>query len=113
LEPYVEVSIDKDVVIEPERIKKWSPGMYKAYIELDPKYKKIGVDVADILEDGIKKILKGKNKTINRISPYDKKILEEAKSNLRKENKLMMEMVQRRKEIKKKKKKNVPRKKRK
>ena len=41
LEPYVEVSIDKDVVIEPERIKKWSPGMYKAYIELDPKYKKI------------------------------------------------------------------------
>ena len=102
LEPYVEVSIDKDVVIEPERIKKWSPGMYKAYIELDPKYKKIGVDVADILEDGIKKILKGKNKTSSRISPYDKKILEEAKSNLRKENKLMMEMVQRRKEIKEK-----------
>jgi lysophospholipase L1-like esterase len=56
----VEVSIDKDVVIEPEKIKKWSPGMYKAYIELDPKYKKIGIDVADILEDGIKKILKGK-----------------------------------------------------
>ena len=98
MEPYVEVSIDKDVVIEPERIKKWSPGMYKAYIELDPKYKKIGVDVADILEDGIKKILKGKNKTSNRISPYDKKILEEAKSNLRKENKLMMEAIEKRKE---------------
>ena len=102
LEPYVEVSIDKDVVIEPEKLKKWSPGMYKAYIELDPKYKKIGIDVADILEDGIKKILKGKNKGNPIISPYDKKIIEEAKSNLRKENKLMMEMVQRRKEIKEK-----------
>ena len=36
--------------------------MYKAYIELDPQYKKSGVEIADILEDGIKKILKGKNK---------------------------------------------------
>ena len=102
LEPYVEVSIDKDVVIEPEKIKKWSPGMYKAYIELDPKYKKIGVDVADVLESGLKKILKNKNKGDNMISPYDKKLIEEAKSNLKKENKLMMEMVQRRKEIKEK-----------
>ena len=102
LEPYVEVSIDKDVVIEPEKIKKWSPGMYKAYIELDPKYKKIGIDVADILEQGIKKILKDKNKGKYLISPYDKKIMEEAKSNLKRENKLMMEMVQRRKEIKEK-----------
>ena len=103
LEPYVEVSIDKEVVIEPEKIKKWSPGMYKAYIELDPKYKKIGIDVADILEQGIKKIIKSNNnKGNNLISPYDKKIIEEAKSNLKKENKLMMEMVQRRKEIKEK-----------
>ena len=102
LEPYVEISIDKDIKIEQEKIKKWSPGMYKAYIELDPKYKKIGVDVADILEEGIKKILKNKNKGNNFVSPYDKKIIEEAKSNIKKENKLMMEMVQRRKEIKEK-----------
>ena len=33
LEPYVEVGIDKDIIIEPEKIKKWSTGMYKAYIE--------------------------------------------------------------------------------
>ena len=102
LEPYVEVGTDKDIIIEPEKIKKWSTGMYKAYIELDPKYKKIGVDVADILEVGIQKILKPKNKGINFMSPYEKKIMEEAKSNLKKENKQMMEMVQRRKEIKEK-----------
>ena len=102
LEPYVEVSMDKDIVIEPEKIKKWSTGMYKAYIELDPKYKKIGIDVADILEEGLKKIIKPKNKGINFMSPYDKKIMEEAKINLKKENKQMMEMVQRRKEIKEK-----------
>jgi len=102
IEPYVEVSLDKDVIIEPEKIKKWSPGMYKAYIELDPQYKKSGVEIADILEDGIKKILKGKNKTLNMVSPYDKKIIEEAKINLKKENKQMLEMAQRRKEIKEK-----------
>ena len=102
LEPYVEVGMDKDIVIEPEKIKKWSTGMYKAYIELDPKYKKIGIDVADILEEGLKKIIKPKNKGINFMSPYDKKIMEEAKINLKKENKQMMEMVQRRKEIKEK-----------
>ena len=102
LEPYVEVSMDKDIVIEPEKIKKWSTGMYKAYIELDPKYKKIGIDVADILEEGLKKIIKPKNKGINFMSPYEKKIMEEAKINLKKENKQMMEMVQRRKEIKEK-----------
>ena len=98
LEPYVEVSIDKDILIEPEKIKKWTPGMYKAYIELDPQYKKIGVDVADVLEKGLKKVLKG-NKTANHlISPYEKLLMEEAKTNLKKENKLMIEMVQRRKE---------------
>ena len=102
LEPYVEVNIEKDILIQPEKLKKWSPGMYKAYIELDPQYNKIGIDVADILEQGIKKILKDKNKGNHLISSYDKKIMEEAKSNLKKENKLMMEMVQRRKEIKEK-----------
>ena len=100
LEPYVEVSIDKDILIEPEKIKKWTSGMYKAYIELDPQYKKIGIDCCDVLEKGLKKILKEKNKGMQLISPYDKLIMEEAKSNLKKENKLMIEMAQRRKEIK-------------
>ena len=75
--------------------------MYKAYIELDPKYKKIGIDCADALEDGIKKMLKIQKKgLLNLQSPYEKKIMEEAKSNLKKENKIMMELIQRRKEIK-------------
>ena len=73
LEPYVEVSLDKDIRIEPEKIKKWSPGMYKAYIELDPKYKKIGIDCADALEDGIKKMLKIQKKgLLNLQSPFEK-----------------------------------------
>ena len=106
LEPYVEVSLDKEIILEPEKLKKWSPGMYKAYIELNPKYKKIGIEIADILEEGLKKIVKktggGGGGEFLLLAPYEKKILEEEKLNLRKENKLMMEAIEKRKEIKEK-----------
>ena len=70
----------------------------RLYAAAQEDFDVIGVDVADILEVGIQKILKPKNKGINFMSPYEKKIMEEAKSNLKKENKQMMEMVQRRKD---------------
>ncbi len=103
IEPYVEISIDDDIELEPEKMHKWTPGMHKAYIELDKEYNKIGIEAADALEEGFKKILKGKNKNGESIlHPYEKKLIEEEKRFLKSENKQMMYLADRRKEIKEK-----------
>ena len=103
IEPYVEISIDDDIELEPEKIHKWTPGMHMAYIEMDKKYNKIGIEVADVLEEGFKKIIKGKNSKGEKIlHPYDIKLIEEERRILRKENKQMMFFADRRKEIKEK-----------
>ena len=55
------------------------------------------------MEDGLKNILRKKSIGADiLLPPYEKKIIEEEKYNLRKENKLMMEALERRKEIKEK-----------
>jgi len=103
IEPYVEISIDDDIELEPEKIHKWTPGMHMAYIEMGKEYNKIGIEVADTLEEGFKKIIKGKNKNgENILHPYEKKLIEEEKRLLRQENKQMMYLADRRKEIKEK-----------
>ena len=103
IEPYVEISIDDDIELEPERIHKWTPGMHKAYIEMGKEYNKIGIEVADTLEEGFKQIIKGKNAKGEKIlHPYERKFLEEERNLLRKENKQMMYLADRRKEIKEK-----------
>ena len=58
LEPYVEVSNEDLVDIEPDKIHNWSPGLTIAYIDLDKNLKFYGLFAADALEDGIKKMLK-------------------------------------------------------
>ena len=102
IEPYVEISIDDDIELEPEKMHKWTPGMHKAYIELDKEYNKIGIEAADALEEGFKKILKGKNNGESILHPYEKKLIEEEKRFLKSENKQMMYLADRRKEIKEK-----------
>ena len=64
LEPYVEISTEDVVEIEPEKIHKWSPGLTMAYIDLDKSLKFHGIFAADALEEGIRKILK-KNFELN------------------------------------------------
>ena len=64
LEPYVEISTEDVVEIEPEKIHNWSPGLTMAYIDLDKSLKFHGIFAADALEDGIRKILK-KNFELN------------------------------------------------
>ena len=58
IEPYVEVSNEEIVEIEPEKIHNWSPGLTMAFIDLDKSLKFHGMFAADILEDGINKIIK-------------------------------------------------------
>ena len=101
IEPYVEKSIDDEVELEPEKIHKWTPGMHMAYIEMGTEYSKIGIEVADTLEDGFRKIMKGKDRYgENIVHPYDRKMIEEEKKQLKQENKQMMFLADRRKEIK-------------
>ena len=58
IEPYVEVSTEETVEIEPERLHNWTPDLTMAYIDLDKKYKFHGIFAADAIEDGLRKILK-------------------------------------------------------
>ena len=103
IEPYVEKSIDNDIELEPEKVHKWTKGMYKAYIEMGKEYEKTGMEAADALEEGFKKIMKGKNaKGEKIIHPLERKIIEEEKRLLKYENKKIMYLADRRKEIKEK-----------
>ena len=103
IEPYVEISVDEEIELEPEKIHKWTPRMHMAYIEMGKEYNKIGIEVADTLEEGFQKMFKGKNaKGENIIHPYEKKLIEEEKKLLKNENKQMMYLADRRKEIKEK-----------
>ena len=61
IEPYVEVSTEETVEIEPEKLHNWTPDLTMAYIDLDKEYKFEGIFAADAIEDGLRKILK-KNK---------------------------------------------------
>ena len=58
LEPYVEVSNEDSMEIEPDKIHNWSPRLTMAYIDLDKSLKFYGLFAADALEDGINKMLK-------------------------------------------------------
>ena len=58
IEPYVEVSTEETVEIEPEKLHNWTPDLTMAYIDLDKKYKFHGMFAADAIEDGLRKILK-------------------------------------------------------
>ena len=56
IEPYVEISVDEEIELEPEKIHKWTPRMHMAYIEMGKEYNKIGIEVADTLEEGFQKV---------------------------------------------------------
>ena len=103
IEPYVEIKEEEDIEFEPEKLNKWSNGMYIAYINLDKKYNKIGIDVADVLEEGLKKITGKKNQHVtNLLNPYEMKLSEEEKAQLNKENKQFLVNLKKRKQIKEK-----------
>ena len=103
IEPYVEKKIEDEIELEPEIMHKWTPGMYMAYIELEKEDNKIGIEVCDTLEDAFKKIMKGKNQNGETIvHPYEKKIKEETKRSLERNNKQEMYLRDRRDEIKEK-----------
>ena len=58
IEPYVKVYSEETVDIEPEKLHNWTPDLTLAFIDLDKKYKFEGFFAADILEEGLRKIVK-------------------------------------------------------
>ena len=59
IEPYVKIAKGDEIEIEPGTIKHWTPGMTIAYVKLDTEYEKSGIEVADCLEDAMRKYFKG------------------------------------------------------
>ena len=99
-EPFIKLDAEEDVIIEPEKIHKWTPEVTKCYIDMGKEYKKEGMAACDALEDGFKNFFKGKNingETI--IHPQQKKLYEEMKLRLKKENKQSKLFFERKREI--------------
>ena len=99
-EPYVNLDAEQDVVIEPDKIHKWTPEVTMAYVQMGKEYKQYGMIACDAFEDGFKNYFKGKN--INGeviVHPQEKKLYEEMKERLKKENRQRNIMFQRKAEI--------------
>ena len=69
IEPYVKIIKTNEIEIESGEIHKWSIGLTKAYVRLKKKYENYGIECADLLEDCLEKICKGKDKKGNLIIP--------------------------------------------
>ena len=100
IEPYVNLEAEDEVIIEPEKVHKWTPEVTKQYIKMGKEYKIFGMAACDALEDGLRNFLKGKNINCeNIIHPFQKKLYDEMKERLKKENKQSRLFIQRRAEI--------------
>ena len=90
LENFIKIKKVYDINIELGTVKNWSNGIMIAYSKLPKEYEKIGIDVADCVEDMMKKLLKGRDKNGNLIITNhmrEKMEIEEheRKNNIRKE----------------------------
>ena len=100
IEPYVKLNAEEDIIIEPDKIHKWTPEVTKCYIEMGKENKIYGMIACDALEEGFKNYFKGKN--INGeliVHPQEKKLYEAMKLRLKKENKQNKLFIERRREI--------------
>ena len=107
IEPFVEINNEMDVELEPEKIHIWTPAVYIAYINLDKKYDKIGIEVADTLEYALRNVYKGKNpkilKKIELKKAKEKEIYNKQTKFLFERRKIIKERIYKYKEEKKKK----------
>ena len=103
LENYIKIKKVYDINIELGNVKNWSNGVMIAYSKLPKEYEKIGIEVADCVEDIMKKLLKGKDKNGNVIITNFMREKIENEENERKNNIKKEEMRKKRdKEIKEK-----------
>ena len=100
IEPTIELDSVEEVIIEPEKIHKWTPEVTMAYVEMGKDLKKYGMIACDAFEEGYKNFLKGKNEKGEIIlHPQEKKSMEEYKLKLKNDNKQTNFLIARKKEI--------------
>ena len=100
IEPYVKLEAEEDVIIEPDKMHRWTPEVTKCYIEMGREYKQYGMIACDALEEGFKNYFKGKNIRGEKIvHPQEKKLYEEMKLRLKRENKQSKLLIERKQEI--------------
>mgnify|MGYP002626069953 FL=1 len=100
IEPFVKLNAEEDVIVEPDKLHKWTPEVTKCYIEMGRDYKQYGMIACDALEDGFKNYFKGKNiKGEAIIHPQEKKLYEAMKLRLKRENKQSKLFIERKREI--------------
>ena len=100
IEPYVKLDAEEDIIIEPDKIHRWTPEVTKCYIEMGKQYKQYGMIACDALEEGFKNYFRGKNiKGEMIVHPQEKKLYEEMKLRLKRENKQSKLLIERKQEI--------------
>ena len=100
IEPYVKLNAEEDIIIEPDKIHRWTPEVTKCYIEMGKEYKQYGMIACDALEEGFKNYFKGKNiKGEMIVHPQERKLYEEMKLRLKRENKQSKLLIERKQEI--------------
>ena len=62
IESYVQINNKEDIEIDPLKLHKWSIDLTLSYVNLNDNYKKEGIEVADILEEQLSELCKGKDK---------------------------------------------------
>ena len=68
LESFVKIKQIDDIEIDLGEIKKWTNEMMIAYSKLPKEYEKIGIEVADCLEERLRELCKGRDKMGNIMS---------------------------------------------
>ena len=101
IETYVQINNKENIEIDPLKIHKWSIDITLSYINLNVDYKKEGIEVADILEEKLTLLCKGKDKDGNKIiHPIEKNKKEIAMNILRIDKEKEEERKKRNEELK-------------
>ena len=101
IETYVQINNKENIEIDPLKIHKWSIDITLSYINLNVDYKKEEIEVADILEEKLTLLCKGKDKDGNKIiHPIEKNKKEIAMNILRIDKEKEEERKKRNEELK-------------
>ena len=86
LEPFVEIKTEPQIELDFTKTKKWSTNLTINFIDLSSEYEDEAIVVCDILEEGLQKICRTKNNSMNHKQNSDLLIEKEKNENFKKIN---------------------------
>ena len=116
LEPFVEIKTEPQIELDFTKTKKWSTNLTINFIDLSSEYEDEAIVVCDILEEGLQKICRTKNNSMNHKQNSDLLIEKEKNEKFKKRHLYLnkqMEKIKEEKKIEEKKKKAEAKKKKK